>query len=223
MAIKIRLVVLLLAIAGLVSAGYFVIAAPVQARGHVVHSTMLLFDAGPVGAPPAIRYNPLIEVVGTQSELTRKGDEIWAKINTKRLPPGAYTNWWIVFNNPAGCAVEAPATCGSEDFPVPAAEASVLWATGGVVGDDGKARFEAHLKVGIAPGQVLFGLGLTDAMNAEIHYVIRFHGPTNTQTNITETVELMTTTVEGGCNNAGAMAGNFACWDPQATVFPLAN
>lgn len=170
-----------------------------------------LFDAG-----PDVRYTPFIEVSPSQAKLKGDADELWVSVKTVRLPPGAYTNWWVIFNDPTACS----GGCGADDFGL--SSASVLFARGGVVGDDGKTEFEAHLEEGNSPGQVLFGPGLTDAEAAEVHYVIRFHGPTNTNDEGV-TLEDMITTFGGGCNNTGNEEGdgNYPCWDPQVAVFPL--
>ena len=56
------------------------------------------------------------------------------------------------------------------------AEASLLWATGTVVGDDGTANFHARLLRRFSLGEVLFGPRLTNAKGAEVHLVVRTHG-----------------------------------------------
>lgn len=179
------------------------------AFGHgrrVTRAKALLFDIA-----QGIRYAPLITVSNSSAKLIRGDRRIWVRVKTERLPPGAYTNWFIIFNNPGACN----GGCGADDFGNPDVMASGFWATGEIVGDSGKATFRAHAEEGnLPPGGdnvVLFGDGLTDAENAEVHYIIRFHGQASDDP--TE-LERQLTTVDGGCRA-------FPCYDPQSVVFPL--
>jgi len=147
---------------------------------------------------------------GGSSLLQRGSDYVRINVNTNGLPEAAYTNWWIVFNNPAACV----GGCGGDDFPGndgnPAVNASVLWATGGLVGHDGTGHFRATLVEGFPPGQVNFGPGLQDAVNAEIHYVIRSHGPASDDPDI---LEDQLTLFLGGCGDGG-----YPCFNTQIVV-----
>lgn len=200
-------------------------------KGNTVKATMNLFDAA-----TGIRYDPGTPVKGSRGKLSRHDDEVWADIKTHRLPPGAYTNWWVIFNNPSECATEF--ACGGGDLSNPAVKGAVFFATGGIVGADGKGHFKAHLQEGGMSGlpfnQIALGVegdpGLmpgkaTGDDPAEIHYVIRFHGPENTNLPGV-TVEDMITTLGGGCNTTPptkGTVGNYPCWDPQAVGFPMPN
>jgi hypothetical protein len=161
-------------------------------------------------------------VNGSSAKLTRGDGMVWIRVNTTELPSGAYTNWWIIFNNPAACTDG----CGMDDFGNSAVMASVIWATGGVVGVNGVGTFNAHLEEGVlpsGPGQIAFGPGLLDAREAEIHYVVKYHGPA-----VPAILEKQMTTIYGGCIGGPGqppdpVAGDrlFPCYDPQASVLPL--
>jgi hypothetical protein len=113
------------------------------------------------------------------STLARTARGISLTVNTSRLMPGnVYTVWWVVFNQPQNCAA---APCGAADLPGtggnPAVNASVFWATGSVADASGLASFAAHTAPGEIEGEVAFGLGLTNPLGAEVHGVVRDHGP----------------------------------------------
>ncbi len=90
----------------------------------------------------------------------------------------ATTNWFVVFNNPDACS--APG-CGEDDVQDAATGANndpgvgVHFATGHVAGSS-RWRSAASLREGDLSG-VLFGSPLLDAMTAEVHIVVRSHGP----------------------------------------------
>ena len=99
------------------------------------------------------------------SDLVRTVDGISMNIDTTDLPVGAYTLWWVIFNDPSMCS---DGECGENDVlpppGTPEAGVSPLWATGGIVGPDRMSHFSASLGLGLegAQGQVLWGDGLTD-------------------------------------------------------------
>lgn len=154
------------------------------------------------------------------SDLVRSIDGVSMNIETTDLPVGAYTVWWVIFNNPGGCSDGA---CGindtgrSKDGPN-VAEGSVLWATGGIVGPDRMGHFSSSLGLGedAAPGPLLRGPALTNPMGAEIHIVMRYHGPTMWGDPMALAGQIYT--LQGSCLKGG---GDFDCFDPQATAhFP---
>jgi hypothetical protein len=155
------------------------------------------------------------DVVGTAS-LTRTAAGIHLAASTTMLDAGsAYTLWWIIFNNPAACD---PAGCSDADFGTPGVEASVMNATGRVADATGNGTFVAFLPAGFmhtnpasGAGRQLFGPGLQDPAGAEIHVVIRSHGPWSGN------IEQLST-VAADCVNAASLTG---CYDAQAIVFPL--
>lgn len=98
----------------------------------------------------------------------------------------AITLWLVVFNNPAAC--EKPYQCGDPDFANREVMIDVMYGGGNVVGASEKTTIGFHYKAGENTGSVadLFGLikdqdgnsfGLISPRTAEVHYVIRFHGP----------------------------------------------
>ena len=93
-------------------------------------------------------------------------------IRTNSLEPGAYTNWWVFFNDPSAC-VAIP--CGLGDLDTPAVMASILFATGNVVGPPGTSAFAASASEGDTVG-ALFGPGLLNSRTAEVHLIVRSHG-----------------------------------------------
>jgi len=157
--------------------------------------------------------NPADGHVTGSAQLHRKKEGIRIEVNTTELGAGyAYTNWWIIFNNPEHCAGGAGG-CNGDDFSNPDVEGSVLYATGRVADSDGNATFRAFLPVGLirADGQRhLFGPGLQDPKKAEVHYVIRSHGPASTGSDL----HAQLSTVGGLCSVVNP------CFDPQAIVFP---
>jgi hypothetical protein len=119
-------------------------------------------------------------VVGS-STLTRTDSGISVDLHTTRLPAGnAVTIWWMVFNHPeeciAGDTTGGPFRCGMADMSNPAAGLSVLYAAGHVIDDSGVADFGGRLAVDDADGAIM-GTGLQDAAGADVHLVVRDHGP----------------------------------------------
>lgn len=141
-------------------------------------------------------------VVGI-STLHRNANGITLNFKCTGLMPGhAYTIWWVVWNSPENCAAY-PEPCDEPDFEnAEAVQVEVLAATGHVVGANGIGNFSAHLKENDSNGTVnpLFGLpefgGLHNAESAEIHPVLRSHGPA-----IPGMVNEQISTYEGGCTD----------------------
>ena len=138
--------------------------------------------------------------------LERNEDGVELTLDTE-LTPGAYSVWWVVFNNPEFC-VDG---CGSDDFERSEVNTSIFWATGEVVGDEGIGNFSAQLleeELPTGSDQVIFGDGLLDSFSAEIHPVVRSHGSV-----IPGLEEEQITTFNGGCPPN-------ECEDVQFTIFP---
>lgn len=170
------------------------------------------------------------DIAGSSAKLTRSESAVWIRLNTTELLPGAYTNWWAIFNNPAACTDP----CNVDDLFDPAqrvaVQSSVLFAAGGIVGENGVGHFRAFLEEGVlptGPGQVGFGPGLIDAENAEVHYLVRNHGPASTDPAI---LQKQLSHIAGGCMNLAPMPGQpgndpvaahrlFPCYDIQVAVF----
>ena len=95
----------------------------------------------------------------------------------------AYTMWWVIFNSPENCTgansptPETGAFCGMGDFDASQLEpAGTAWGLcDGFVGSEG-GTFSCTRS--ISDGDTDFELsGITDPMNAEIHMILRTHGP----------------------------------------------
>jgi len=151
-------------------------------------------------------------VPGASSTLVRSAGGVSIRLSTLGLAPGAYTTWWVIFDDPSQCV----GGCGLDDLVNgPLDVATGLFATGHVVGNNGKANFAAHLSVGdlsgldpTAPG-VFAGPGLLHPFEAEVHLVIRYHGPV-----IPGRVADQTKAFAGGCDA-------FACGNVQAAAHPV--
>ena len=117
-----------------------------QADGGPKQTTRLVNFQGP-GADGS-------KVKGSRATLVRTADGIAMSIDTRELPIGAYTNWWLVFNNPGACDGE----CDFSDRGNPLVQAGGFYATGGIVGPDGRGHFSASAMEGVlptGPGQIL--------------------------------------------------------------------
>ena len=147
-------------------------------------------------------------VNGDSSTLARTKDRISATFQTSDLQEGnAYTMWWVIFNNPEECEHPVPGitSCGEGDvfgepFGKTPVQVSVQYAAGNIVSQTGTINLGADLNVGelpTKPGQLVFGPGLIDAKKAEVHLVVRDHGPA-----IPGMVEAQLTTFGGGCTPA---------------------
>lgn len=147
--------------------------------------------------------------------LKRTHEGINLKVKTSELGPGnGYTLWWVIFNNPEYC----DDGCNGPDLGNPDVEGSVMNATGRVADHYGDAMFSAFLPVGFmhtepVSGNIrqVFGPGLQNLKGAEIHVVIRCHGPWSGNFE-------QISTLLGDCDNEESPTG---CYDAQAIVFPL--
>lgn len=94
-------------------------------------------------------------------------------------PDTAYSIWLAVFNSPDQCAT--PFQCALSDIPNPAVRTSVFWG-GGLISDmNGYGDTSMTLQPGKTRRELfanMSDLGLQDIQNAEIHVVLRSHGPT---------------------------------------------
>jgi len=152
--------------------------------------------------------------------LKRGQDWVQVQINTSGLPAGAYTVWWVIFNNPTGC-VDG---CDDSDLLNPAAEVSVFWADGKVVQQNGIGNFADRYTLGDdlgEPGrQHILGDGALDTTQAEIHNIIKYHGPASADSTVLyEQLHTLLGSCEEGANayDLGSPFG-VQCFDPQAVV-----
>ena len=174
--------------------------------------------------------DPFGEAVGT-SLVIRHNNGISALLRSSGLTPGeAVTMWWVIFNTPENCTDNA---CGEDDLTNAAARVDILYADGKVIRNAPinaswrDSYYFAHRRVGDTDGSIvpaLFGapaLGLEDARKAEVHLVLRTHGPV-----IPEMEQEMISTFAGGCDGfpeALGKAGPNTCVDIQFAVHQSAN
>lgn len=164
------------------------------------------------------------EIEDSKSILERSANTVCITTDTKKLPKGAYTNWWVIFNEPVYCNNPAPfgnATCGELDIGNPDVRATVMWSASGIVGVDGKAHFNACLDKGEITHQLLMGSadGLVNPLTAEIHLVIRHHGPANYNDPLLLGNQL--SSFLGGCEDLTQGIIGFNCQDPQYIVHTI--
>lgn len=115
----------------------------------------------------------------------------------------AYSIWWVVFNRPQHCAT--PWQCGSGDLGNAAVKPSVFWAGGLISDGDGYGNTQIELVKGTTERE-LFGPmkddGLEDIVNAELHLVLRTHGPVGVAGPVADQIGSANVACPpGGCSN----------------------
>lgn len=147
--------------------------------------------------------------VAGQAKLMRNDNGVAIKLSTSGLEPGsAATLWWVIWNHPENCA-QSP--CLDTDFGNPATGVDFGYAAGSIVGGQGTATFAAHLNENDPDGFLFSGLGLQDARAAEVHAVVRTHGPA-----VPELINDQLHSFMGGCMPGEANEG--LCEDLQAVI-----
>ena len=136
----------------------------------------------------------------------RGKNSVAVSIHTDNLPEGAYTLWGIIFNHPDAC--DGP--CGADDLGRDGVDSSVARAGGSMINNGDNAHIAGTLQVGDT-SEALNGPGLLDTHEAEIHYVIRYHGPA-----IPGIIDEMLHSFNGGCDQITCGADGVMCFDPQA-------
>ena len=151
-------------------------------------------------------FNPILNEVSGRSTLIRGRRGAWARYKANKLIPGhAYTLWWVVWNKPQNCIT--PNQCIDQDFFTNATgvEVELLYAAGKVANRRGKATFYTRLRAGDTSKSInsgMFGLpsvgGLQkgNTFGAEVHLVIRSHGPS-----IPGQVYDQISSYDGGCTD----------------------
>ena len=121
----------------------------------------------------------------------------------------ALTLWWVVFNNPEAC--DGP--CDGTDLGNPAVEPSVLYSSGRVAARNGRATLIGSVYEASRGYQdeIIAGPGLIDADKAEIHMVVRSHGPRIKAIEL----EQITQFLDPGCVDLG---GPNECRDIQFSI-----
>ena len=168
------------------------------------------------------------EVEGASASLTRYENGLVMALHTSDLNQDeTYTVWWVVFNEPGNCSD----ACGENDIfifegdepvldennnlvlnveGVEAANISVLFASGAYVDDDGIGHFGGITGLGDRPGTI-FGPGVVNPLTAEVHLVVRTHGPV-----VEGMFDAQITSFGGAC---GSTDNGLPCADLQFAVF----
>lgn len=160
-------------------------------------------QAGP--APAAISTSPVLSFADLSemrsSRVVRRAAGVAGSVRVEGMEPGtAVTMWIVVFNRPEECA---SSPCEEEDLFDPDTEADVVYGAGHVVGGSGRLTLAGHLPQGANDGS-LFGTlglpapGLQDIWGAEVHLVVRSHGP-----KLPGLMRDMIHTFNGGCTHPG--------------------
>lgn len=161
--------------------------------------------------------------------LLRGDGWVSAYIATSGLPPGAYTTWWVTFDNPDSCTNPNPAggKCSGADLGNPDVNASIFYMKGSdnVVTQQGNLYVRTILEEGEDMGepgsQHFLGNGFYAAQDAEIHLIIKYHGPASDDPDVLyeQTHTLLGSCAEGA--NALDLGPVFGvhCPDFQAVVF----
>lgn len=171
-----------------------------NAAGNVKESIQVAdhFMIQPAPAAPTIAPGATILVRDLKNKV------VTATLSSAALTPGdAYSIWWVVFNRPWNCAT--PWQCGSSDVGVPSVGGSVFWAGGLIADGDGYGNTQIELVEGRTKRE-LFGpmtaTGLQNIWNAEIHLVLRTHGPAGIAGSVADQVGSANLACpEAGCAN----------------------
>ncbi len=155
-----------------------------------------------------------------KSDLVRSIEGLSMNIETTDLPVGAYTVWWVVFNNPSACS---DGECGENDVLPPnvnpEADVAVMWAAGGVVGPDRMAHFSGSLGVGPdgAPGPILWG-EYSNPTTSIVHLIVRYHGPASYDDAAALGEQIITVGGARDEDTNGTDPLGFARYEPQVAI-----
>jgi hypothetical protein len=176
------------------------------------------------------RFTDMTQVKGAEATLMRSNSGVAMKLSSSELPPSeAVTVWWVVFNHPENCSDQK---CGENDVfnlgadekpilnadgsaplnvaGIDAADISILRADGHVIDQSGNAKYVAGL-VKRDTSEAVVGPGLLHPISAEIHLVVRSHGPVQPGK-----LDDMLYSINGGCADKFP---NPPCTDLQYSVF----
>lgn len=155
------------------------------------------------------------QIVVPQSKATLVRSEFGLSLflTTSNLPKGAYTLWYLTYENLAGCqnnSNQPVGVCDLDDAVVDPArtQSGVIRAGHDVVDDTGTLTITSFLPVNTAAGDdgakllpgSLFG-ELTDPFGSEVHIVLKYHGlplPLGDGTSV-DSLEMQLHSLEGGC------------------------
>lgn len=190
--------------------------------------TMVAVSAGPAGAKTqdsADLHDFADDTLiggGAHTTLRRAADDVSLSVHSRSLNPGhAYTVWLVIFNDPETCV----GGCGEDDLDNGTGNPSVMF--GGAAGIANRAG-NLNMMGGITEDNregyqlLLSDLGVEDdpgfldAEGAEIHAIIRDHGPSTGHAHQVETYE-------GDCTSASSFElpsvhELYTCEDVQFSV-----
>ncbi len=161
-------------------------------------------DPASISTAPVVFIAPGFPiVVGASSKIVRTDNGVTLSVKTT-VDPGAYTMWWLVWNDPGSCTGGGGLQCD----PAVDAPECVLFAAGHVVGNDGTLNYTGHRKIFDNSGAIgpPCANGVDNPQGAAIHGIFRSHGPI-----LPGQVNLQISTVSGGCDVN-------VCADVQATA-----
>ena len=206
-----------------------------------MHVPILEFGIERAYQAPLVETTPIVDISsggigpaipGAMSTLTRDANGISVAFDTSNLPVGhVVTLWAYTFNDPIhcndnGCNVDdmfinamTPPLFTNPDGTVgrPGTDFSLMGLGGHIIDDSGSQLFVGSIMKGTAP-QVVFGNGLNDPMNAEIHFALRDHGPASSDP---ATLDMQLNVGNGGCLNFGG-SGDYPCVDFQLALMGVA-
>lgn len=174
----------------------------------IVATLLLTLSVGiPAVASPIHQTTDVLTFAETEdvgdAVLRRNANSIRTRVQVEDAAPGAWTVWHVIWNTPEGCAT--PYECVEADLFNPDAGLAIGYAGGRVVGENGILNVAVHLREGEQlegfpyPETIATGLQLTedtmiDSQHAEVHLVMRHHGPL-----VRGLVPDMIRTFNGGC------------------------
>jgi hypothetical protein len=178
-----------------------------------------------VGHRPRATVLPLVDlatgmvVQRSGSMLVRTNDGVFVTLHSSGFAEGTVVTGWIaIFNRPRHCATNP---CSPADFANPLVRGSGYNFGGRVIGPDGSISVGAFRAVGDAtgsgtPANPVPPVPLLRPLSAEIHVVLRSHGPV-----VFDPAQL--TTFNGGCppnpaGQPGQLDPAAGCVNAQASV-----
>lgn len=162
------------------------------------------------------------KIEGANSTYYATENGISVTFDSAGLTPGhAVTLWIVIFNHPENCSNPmGDFMCGSADLihagGDPSVEGGLVGGGGHVIGPDGEFHAGTYLAVGDMSNISQGAPGLTNPLGAEVHLVIRDHGPVNP-----ETLEDQLTTFGGECMSppeGEGVEGDYSCVNLQFAV-----
>jgi hypothetical protein len=214
---KVRVVAGVVVIIAVIALSTFVWSSAIAGKNvtHTKSDVIWTWGEGPIGS----------------SKLTRDAAGVNAKFKSSGLIPDQAVTFWIMFfNYPEEC-VAGPFNCSIEDLGAgTAAQGDFHWASGLVIGSNGKATFRGNLRAGELsasglaefPGGCLPGLpdcggpvGLNNIEGALVVLALHSHGPAQSG----DVLDEQLSTFLGGCEVfTGTLPGGFAADKSELAV-----